>query len=452
MVQSRPSDCWNGQEKLKSISGRWYEQIHRVLDSAEFRYLEHQALAARKLVETDLDVAIECCIDPTVFSYGSNSVVFEVAFSDNVYWVAKVQHAATRDSDVVYMLSEIATMKLVQERTKIPVPRVFGHQARSSDDFKFPFILMEFLPGRDVGRPLARGVPAVYLPKVAKQLADVLFQLENELSFKEIGIIWRGTDYAGPAKIISLPSKNHEYDLNRLPSTHSDSPKTSLEWFYNHRQKENREVMDKHPNNSEWNTACWVLTDAISHIIVEDRVHGPFPLCHMDFHHGNLLFDEEYNLTGVLDWRYAQTVPLERLALSPEFRAGPLIPDEQKKSVARFLSLMRASLQDSQREAARVERLGSNILAGPTSDGSRDDKSEAEAESEDGVDAGDFQHAQQTTLADIFGTKQAEIAGRCILGNPRVALWFGRMVQELIFGEHISWEQMVLALGEKMLN
>lgn len=91
--------------------------------------------------------------------------------------------------------------------------------------------------------------------------------------------------------------------------------------------------MQHHPNDPEWNTACWVLKDAVSHIIVEDRVHGPFPLCHMDFHHGNLLFDEEYNLTGVLDWGMAQTVPLERLAVSPcGIFSGPVVPETAQET------------------------------------------------------------------------------------------------------------------------
>lgn len=60
------------------------------------------------------------------------------------------------------------------------------------------------------------------------------------------------------------------------------------------------------------------------------------------------------NLTGTLDWRNAQTVPVESLALSPEFLAVPLCPDEHKKSVAKFLNPMRASLQESQRETTRA--------------------------------------------------------------------------------------------------
>lgn len=449
MIQKRPSDLWNGPERLEHGSGPFSDRIRHVLDSANLEHLEHQALAIRKSLEPNLDDTVKCSIDRSVFAFGLNNVVFEVAFSDNVYWVAKVQHVATKEPDTIYMLSEISTMRLVRERTTIPVPRVFGFQTSSSDDFEFPYILMEFLPGRDVGRRFALNVPAEFLPKVAKQLADVLVQLETKLSFAELGILWRGADCEGPPRIMSLPSKKNGCDPDHLLSMPNDSPRTSLEWLQKYRREENKKVLKEHRKNPEWNTACWVLKDATSRFIVDDRVHGPFPLCHVDFHHGNLLFDDEFNLTGVIDWRHAQTVPLERLGLSPEFVAGPLMPDELKKTIAEFVDLIRASLQDLERSESDS---GNDSRAMQIGERSRGDESEAESGSGDGVDAGDLPRAQKTRLGDIFGTTKAQIAYRCTLSNPRVALDFAQRVHELVSGEDVSWEQMVLAHGKEKLH
>lgn len=441
MASSRPSEHWHGFDSLNQNSGQLYEQIRRVLETANFNHLEHVALAARKTLDTRLDESASCYIDPSVFSYGFNNVALEIAFSDGIYWVAKVQHAPMDPSDAMHMLSEIATMSVVKARTTIPVPRVFGHQTRSTDDFKFPFVLMEFLPGRDVGGPIAREVPDEYLPKVAKQLAEVLFQLENQLAFHKMGMLWCGTDCKGPPEIIPLPFGDCAERLQDDSSpTSCNSPLTSLEWFYNHRQEENKDVMQQHPEDQEWNTACWVLKDALSQIIIEDRVHGPFPLCHMDFHHGNLLFDEQYNLTGVLDWSQAQTVPLERLAVSPELVAGLAMPDKHKESIAQLLSIMCQSLHDLQQEAGSQESPQGDEQAKLA----RKRKWEADGHEDPNT-------MSQTTLADIFGTVRAEITNRCTYSNPRRALWDGRMVQRLIFGEHVSWEQMVEVFGDKIL-
>lgn len=454
MISPRPSDNWHGLDKLDPKSGQLYEQIRHVLDTASFDHLERIARAAREALDAQLDESVSCCIETSVFSYGFNNVAFEVAFSDDIYWVARVQHAPVDDSDATIMLSEIATMNVVKARSNIPVPRVFGHQARSTDNFQFPFVLMEFLPGRDVGGPIAREVPDEYLPKVAKQLAAVLFQLENQLAFPKMGMLWCGADCAGPPEILPLSLEDPAGLLEDNRDARSDdSPQTSLEWFYNHRQEDNKEAMMQHPEDPEWNTACWVLKDALSHIVVEDRVYGPFPLCHMDFHHGNLLFDDEYNLTGVLDWSQAQTAPLERLAVSPEFVeglgavAGVSLAEDHKKSIAKLVSNIGQSLQDLRQEArSRESPQGDDQQSGLA----RKRKWEADATENEEYE-GFPDTTSQTTLADIFGTVRAEITKCCTYSNPRVALWDGRMVQRLIFGEHVSWEQMVKVFGDKEL-
>jgi hypothetical protein len=46
---------------------------------------------------------------------------------------------------------------------------------------------------------------------------------------------------------------------------------------------------------------------------------GPFPLCHDDFLHSNIMVDEKsFNVTGIIDWEGACTVPWELVAF-PEF-------------------------------------------------------------------------------------------------------------------------------------
>ena len=49
------------------------------------------------------------------------------------------------------------------------------------------------------------------------------------------------------------------------------------------------------------------------------RNNGPFPLCHDDFLHSNIMVDENsFDVTGIIDWEGACTVPWELIAF-PEF-------------------------------------------------------------------------------------------------------------------------------------
>ncbi|QPH16400.1 hypothetical protein C2857_001034 [Epichloe festucae Fl1] len=162
--------------------------------------------------------------------------------------------------------------------------------------------------------------PQVRCTVNVSQFTSGFHNLVLELAFSDstrIGRLWCGEDAEQPVEIIAMAWHSSPGPLE-----------TSLEYFYNQRQAENREIVAMHPDDPEWLTACWVLKAALSHIIIEDRVRGPFPLCHLDLHSGNMLFDDEYNLSGIIDWSSAQAAPLEQLSVCPELVTGPGLTDE----------------------------------------------------------------------------------------------------------------------------
>jgi aminoglycoside phosphotransferase (APT) family kinase protein len=338
-----------------------------------------------------------------------NNLVVNIAFSDQIDWIARIRHVPVQPSDArqhkVDMLSEIATMKTLKRRTTIPVPEVFAFDSSPLNGFGFPYVLMDRLKGRVLQATIAGQVPAKHLPRVASQLADVLFQLEH-LTFDQLGRIWCGEDCNEPARIIPWQSEDEP-----LATAHTQ---TSLEWFYEFRQDQNRHALEEHADDPEWRTACWVLKKALSYIVVEDRLRGPFPLCHFDLHYGNLLFDDEYNLTGVIDWSGAATAPLERLAVSPEFVTFPGLPSDENQVIIDFRNAVRDCLQQLAVELKQKT---------PTAD-------------------------LRTTLSCILGSKQAEITHRCTYSRPHRAVVDGRLVSSLIYGDKVSWEQLVAAFGD----
>ncbi|KAG6050453.1 hypothetical protein E4U39_004102 [Claviceps sp. Clav50 group G5] len=405
---------WHTPDSLDIGANKSHKQIHTVLASANFEYLEKIALLARNAGDESSAsgiTCITCTIDAKSFTYGMNNLVLNVAFSDDVCWIARILYAPvdpspsyTRRHEVA-MLSEIATMRTLKSRTTIPVPEVFALDVSPSNEFGFPYVLMECLEGQTLQQNMARQVPANYKLHVASQVADVLYQLEN-LTFDRLGRIWCGENCDEPPRIIPWWSSDGSLATPRA--------QTSLEWFYEHRQIQNRSALEEHADDPEWRAACWILKQATSHIIIEDRLHGPFPLCHFDLHHGNLLFDDEYNLTGVIDWDGAATAPLERLAVSPEFITFPGISDDKNQVILDFRATVRDCLQ---------ELVSKSEQATPTK-------------------------KNQTTLSMILGSKQADITHRCTYSRPYRAFWDGQMVAKLIYGDHVSWEQLVTVYGE----
>lgn len=403
MPTKPPSANWQGFVDLESGPSSLRERLQTVLSTVDFQQLEQAALRARIEQDETSDPDMSCAVNSSSFAYGFNNIVLEISFSDGVYWVARIKHSMVDAGITADLLSEIATMKTLKERTSIPVPHIFAHDFSPSNQVGYPYILMEYLEGRELGGSLVLKVPPKFFPKVAKQIADVLFQL-HRLTFDRLGRLWRGADGNGPLEIVALDSDN--------PSSPDSSPRTSLEWFYASRQKDNEKALEDHPDDPEWRAACWVLKAAAPHFIIEDRVHGPFPLCHIDFHRGNLLFDDDYNLKGVIDWSHAQTVPMELLAACPEFTNAPKASDEVKKKIRDFRALARDHLQ-------QLEKTESSASGVPS-----------------------------TLLSDVFGSKRAEIVDLCTSGFPYRALWEGRYVADLIYGEHVSWEQLVRVYGD----
>lgn len=402
MSANIPGDGWAGFGRLQpGAAGGLYERVQKVLSTANFQELEKEAIRTRRLRDKTADPELSCTIDTSSFTNGSNNLVLKVCFSDHVYWIARIQHQSVDEHQAIEnaddMLSEIATMKTVGHRTTIPVPEVFAFDTSSSNPVGYPYILMEFLGGRVLKRPIAEAVPSEHLPKVAKQLAVVLVQLQA-ITSENFGRLWCGEHCDKPVEVVQ-----------------EDLSKTSLAWFYTHRQIYNQQAMENHQDDPEWKTACWILKIAVPHIIIQDRVNGPFPLCHLDLHYGNLLFDDDYNLKGVIDWSHAHMVPIERLAVSPEFVTAPAASEERNKKILTLKGLVREHLQHLEEEV---------IADDDYIDGSR-----------------------KTRLSEFFGTKRAEIAHRCTYSFAHRALYDGKMVAGLIYGDEVTWEQLVRVYG-----
>ncbi|KAM3455740.1 hypothetical protein MY3296_002158 [Beauveria thailandica] len=396
--------CWSTVDDLEPTTNTLHQRIAQVLETANFECLQDAAVLARGVEFAKTGTAI---INTNSFTFGMNNVVFKITFSDGIIWIARICHASklgndNLEADRKSMLSEIATLRTLRRRTTIPVPDVFAFEASASNDFGYSYMFMECLEGKTLGNTVARSVPVKHHSHVAKQLAEVLFQLQN-LSFDKLGRIWCGESCDESPKIIPY----EHVEAAAAPMA------TSLEWFYTQRQEDNRKALEAHAQDPEWRTACWILKSAMAQIIIEDAMYGPFPLCHFDLHYGNLLFDDDYNLTGVLDWSGAGTAPLERLAVSPEFITFPGITDEENQVIIDFTGLVRDNLGDL--EARSRESASSS--------------------------------GSKTTLSAILGTRRAEITHRCTYSFPHRAFWDGRLVAKLLYQDAVSWGQLVAMHG-----
>ncbi|KAF5024645.1 hypothetical protein F66182_3267 [Fusarium sp. NRRL 66182] len=409
----RPSDSWSGIASLDQNSEK-YKQIQTILSSADFRYLEKRGLKARRKVHPALPPHIECSVNTSRFDLGFYNLVLELSFTDDTYWIARIPYKAFNDHDRTSMLSEVATMRIVQKHTKVLIPQVFDFEASADQAFGYPYILLEYLGGRTLKDLLVRSIPLEYHDKVAKQLAEVFAELQN-LTFSRIGRPWCGEDAEQPIEIIGMAWHASPGPLE-----------TSLEYFHNQTQSENRDAVTAHADDPDWLTACWVLKLSLCHIILEDRVRGPFPLCHLDLHYGNMLFDDEYNLKGIIDWSNAQAAPLEQLSICPEFSIFPALSDEQNRPARE----LKASVVRHLRDMERAQEM----------------KMPLDSLDKDGAPAPTL-----ARLSDYLASKSSELALGQYLGSPATLMLDGKRMAKLMYGDTITWEQLKEVYGTRPL-
>ena len=311
---------------------RWEEdekhtqRIANVLSIADFPSLCRAALKIRNHLEQKLQSRkrkraraskpTACTVDTTKFAAGMQNVVIELKFSDGVSWIARIRFSHEGDDDKEVersMLSEVTTMKYIRARTSIPAPEVFGYDFSPANDFGFRYIVMELLPGRIADHDLKDSIPEEKWTALADQLAGHMYQL-SQLRFTSIGRL--------------LPSNEitTDYCISLIDS--SEQVTTSLEYFYAHRQKPTRWIKSDREGDDQWATAAWILEQAVPAMVVPEFLHGPFPLYHVDLHFGNILVDEDFNITGMIDWTNVQTVPIERFTTMPEIATFPRASEE----------------------------------------------------------------------------------------------------------------------------
>ncbi|KAJ3492586.1 hypothetical protein NLG97_g5293 [Lecanicillium saksenae] len=404
MTEAVPGATWVTATALQPTTNKLHGTIVKVLATANFAHLENVAIQSRCAQSAESGAAISCEAKTDAFTFGMNNLVLKLVFSDGVSWIARISHSAEacdRDAEeaATSMLSEIATLHTLRKRTTIPVPDVFAFDASKENEFTYSYMLMECLRGH-ARSTATHQVPLEYRPHVTNQLADLFFQLEN-LSFNKLGRLWCGKECDEAPSIIPYV----DWHI-------SSRPATSLVWFYNDRQRQNRAAIAAHTEDPEWRAAYWILKTAISQIIIEDRIHSPFPLCHFDLHYGNLLFDDDYNLTGGsrLDQRW-YTAPLERLAVTPEFITFPGNTVQANEIILDFRTDVRENPRVLESQSSLVDEF-------------------------------------QTNLSAVLGTKRADIVHRCTYSFPHRALWDGRLVAKLIYNAAVSWKQLVATFGQ----
>jgi aminoglycoside phosphotransferase (APT) family kinase protein len=287
--------------------------VGKAIQSTDFAALCAQATAVRKQYDSK---TICCKIDTTRYQTGWFNVVFEITFEDEVYWIARIQLPFTAEYDDVQqavLKSEIDTMRYVKAHTSIPVPEVYDYNVNRVSEFNAignPYIIMSAIHGQVLPGNFRESVPEVHQDKILSDIASYLIQLSN-LRFPMIGRLDATINSDGISNYMIKPCINPAGCIWQ----HSSGPfHTTIDYFFTTRTIDYHETLRHMANDSDECFAAWLRLQTALAVVQMEFNQGPFPLHHPDLRFANILFDENYNITGVIDWSYTMAVPLEALA------------------------------------------------------------------------------------------------------------------------------------------
>jgi len=249
---------------------------------------------------------------------GGQNCHVDVDFADGVTWIARIRLAdpllPPPATQARITLSEVATLQFLSQ-TKVPAPKVYAYSLESPENpVGVSYQLMEKLPGTPLDW---RQATSEQQDKVMEQLADVYLQLEQH-PLPLTGSLFPAPDAPDGSGLKVGP-------FAQVPCF--ESPEAALGPFENLeasyttlirqqlRALANREESALPVDN--YLSFLWRLDMLPELVAACASPAGPFYLKHYDDKGDHILVDDDFNITGIIDWEFASAETRELAFATP---------------------------------------------------------------------------------------------------------------------------------------
>ncbi|KAI0199161.1 hypothetical protein F4808DRAFT_222400 [Astrocystis sublimbata] len=308
-----------------------YDPAARIAQTDELQELIKKInTAALETRASHLRGGISCSVPPLQSQNANSSVMggmnyhVEISFDDGVKWITRIRRfnktsppPALRD----YILqSEVATLKFL-ESVDVPAPKVFDFAVEDeANPVGVGYILMEKLSGKSLRWSLATPEQKKNL---MTDLAGVLVQLSKH-PFKLLGSLNCPADPSrvGPFARESLTDFTAAHEMRPLGpfSSWEEYHRSSLQLIMDLIVR--GEMYSQRPVNAYLihrfllDLIPTVLSSASA--VDNDAGDGPvYFLKHADDKGDHIMVDEDFHITGIIDWEWAHTAPPSHAFNSP---------------------------------------------------------------------------------------------------------------------------------------
>ncbi|KAJ5264422.1 hypothetical protein N7505_007215 [Penicillium chrysogenum] len=317
--------------------------VHKAREANIFTYAKFDVAALLSLAYCIRGK--ECSCDETQRpNSGSLNWVIFISFEDGVEWVFRSPRRSfglKKATASEVLMSEVATMKYLRAMSKIPVPEVFSYCATDQNDINVPYILMSKASGvplstyqweDDMASPPGIGVrPQAILSttqkrKILGQLG--VWQRRDEFDdtditrgpFSEAKAFYMASIDAFLAHSAELPMEHHLFHAPVPIVQEYDS-------FEEYRLATDRwndyatvgSKIESRKNRLDYTLVGISLRDTVGFFSEKDTQTScdGFPLYHPDISTQNIFVDEDLNITCIIDWAFASSVPPAMLLVCP---------------------------------------------------------------------------------------------------------------------------------------
>ncbi|KAI9833145.1 MAG: hypothetical protein M1819_003767 [Sarea resinae] len=272
--------------------------------------IDLSALAARA---SHLRNGIPCHIPPLRYDHSSRTSVMgnmnyhvHLRFDDGVCWLARIRRCNAESPPSCLqdyaMKSEVATLCFL-EKTKVPAPKVYDFALEGKDNpVGIGYILMEKMPEKSLRWSLAS---ADQKEKVASQVAQSYLELSAH-PFQFMGSLDTPNtlsigDFARESLVDFTESGMHLLDrCSSAKDFYTEVIRLTLELIRRGEAYSEEHRVDAYLIHK-------FLLDCVPTIFSSPSDNGPFYLKHADEKGDQILVDDEYNVTGIIDWEWAYT-------------------------------------------------------------------------------------------------------------------------------------------------
>ena len=111
--------------------------------------------------------------------------------------------------------SEVATLRLLRQRTSLPVPEVFAYDCTTKNELGFEWIIMEKIPGvclREVWRDLSLERKAI----VVERLGQFSKELREKCRFDAIGSLYQYAELSEADLKVAVATDNNDFVIGPI--------------------------------------------------------------------------------------------------------------------------------------------------------------------------------------------------------------------------------------------